>query len=284
MAAHAAKAQFPRMRDEWGATRLHQAIFERSPEPTFVVEDDGRTILMNAAARALPNVDAAQFFRSPLTDEAALVSFRAKLRVEGRARHQVRAATPRGSRWVGLDGRSLGPYYVVVVRDWGSACVERVDLSASVSEAQRLIRLVAGPGVSVNLALDPRAGVVCVDGPRLEHILLNLTASARAAMPRGGRMFITTAPVPDTESEDGENGRYSLLTVTDTGGGLTSEEREHVFTGLLSRADPSQGSQLGLFVARRAVRLCGGCLSVRSAPHQGTSAMVYLPRAPKQPA
>jgi hypothetical protein len=270
------------MQSERGADGLYRAMFERAPEATLVVDDDGRAILINAAARALSGIDAMRFFWSPVAGEATLVPFRATLRVAGRARHE---AAYGGARLV-FEGRALGPYYVIVIRESAADSgirmrlrPDHVDVNSALLEAERLITLVAGPAIGVKLVVDARAGAVAVDGARLEHILLNLTASARAAMPRGGTLTISSASVPEGEGDADAQGRFVMLTVTDSGGGMTPEERERVFAGLLARGDAGQSSQLGLFVARRAVRLAGGCLSVKSAPAQGTSVIVYLPRA-----
>jgi signal transduction histidine kinase len=285
-------------------------MFERAPEATVVVEDDGRVVLINAAARKLTGLDVDRFFRSPLARDA-LVTFRAELRTSGRAQHDVRATTSRGPRWLSFEGRTLGPYYVIVIRDTTSERAREIDLQAlrareaarerrdgaagassrgandrleindAVLEAQPLLTLVAGTSVDVRLALDPEAGTVALDRARLEHILLNLAASARAAMPGGGTLTISTAALPGRDGRDDSSEAtrgFVMLTVTDNGEGLSADEREQVFEGFLARTDPSHGSQLGLLVARRAVQHSGGCLSVRSSPEQGTSVVVYLPQ------
>jgi hypothetical protein len=277
------------MTDDWSVHGLYRGFFERAPEATVIVDDRGRAILANAAARTLSGVDVARFFQSPLAGEGALDELRAELRAAGRARREVRATTPRGPRWLAFEGRALGRYFVVVVRDTtverareielnamkareaaregrgGSRAAgtgRRVELNDAVLEARPLIVLVAGPSIEVTLALDPEAGAVALDPPCLEHILLNLTAALRASMRDGGTLCISSGNVPS------RRGRRSVL---------------HGFVTMAittqCHADGSQLGEIDLRSARRAVQRCGGTLEVQTAPARATL-LVDLPKPP----
>jgi signal transduction histidine kinase len=158
---------------------------------------------------------------------------------------------------------------------------ESVSLAAAICETRNLIARVAGDGVSLHLVLDEGAGCVVVDRQSLDHVLLNLAANARDAMPRGGRLTIATARVGGVPDDllRGQAGDYVALTVTDEGSGMTPEVREHLFERFFTTKDAGRGTGLGLAEAHRFATESGGCITVRSEPGHGTSVVIYLPRA-----
>jgi CheY-like chemotaxis protein len=114
---------------------------------------------------------------------------------------------------------------------------------------------------------------------------LNLAANARDAMPRGGKVTISTANVPlgDESAAAAQcTGAvsYVSLTVTDSGEGMPPEVREHVFERFYTTKPAGMGAGLGLATAYRFVKRSGGCIALRSAPGQGTTITVFLPRVP----
>jgi signal transduction histidine kinase len=178
---------------------------------------------------------------------------------------------------------------------------ERVNLSAAVAEMGSLLELVLGSHVALSLELDPDVGDVVVEREQLDHVLVNLAANARDAMPRGGRVTVATSKVPvgegrcaapaeadpqaaspkgaaDTEPRESSVG-YVALTVRDDGEGMPPEIRERVFERFYTSQDAGKGTGLGLATAHRFVKRSGGCISLHSAVGQGTTVVVYLPRA-----
>ena len=105
-------------------------------------------------------------------------------------------------------------------------------------------------------------------------------------MPRGGKVTIATANVPF--GDDGPAAAqctaalsYVSLTVSDTGDGMAPEVRERVFERFYSTKAAGKGAGLGLAVPPTGfVKRSGGCIRVRSAPGQGTTITVFLPRVP----
>jgi CheY-like chemotaxis protein len=158
-----------------------------------------------------------------------------------------------------------------------------VSLGDVVEELRALIGLVLGVEIDLVLSLDPDLGDAIVDREQLEQVLLNLAANARDAMPRGGRLTIGTANVTLGEPEacplGCSAGEYVVLTVTDTGVGMSSHVRERLFERFFTTKAPGQGTGLGLATAHRFVAQSGGAISVWSEPGAGTSVVAYLPRA-----
>jgi signal transduction histidine kinase len=157
--------------------------------------------------------------------------------------------------------------------------VAPVDVDAVVRELQPLIERMVGRGIDVDLAPAPEAGVASVDRERLEHAILNLVANARDAMPSGGRLTLRTATVTlDAASpEEAAPGAYVVLSVIDTGVGMTSEVRERVFSRFFTTKDAGRGAGLGLSAVRAFVNDSGGCVALHSEPGRGTRLVLYLP-------
>jgi two-component system cell cycle sensor histidine kinase/response regulator CckA len=155
---------------------------------------------------------------------------------------------------------------------------ERVDLSSAVSETKALLERVLGEGVALELALDDAIPDTIVDREQLGHVLLNLAANARDAMPRGGRLTIATARVP---MDGSHGGAFVSLIVTDTGVGMPPDVRERVFERFFTTKNEGHGTGLGLAAAHRFVTKSGGCITVRSEPGRGTTVSIFLPCAPE---
>ncbi len=139
-----------------------------------------------------------------------------------------------------------------------------------------------GEDVELVVTNDEDAGDVIADRQQLEHVLLNLAANARDAMPKGGRLLISSTPVTlvgqGEGAEDVQAGVYAALRVSDTGVGMTPEVRERVFEHFFTTKSPGAGTGLGLAAAHRFARASRGCISVRSTEGAGTTVTLCLPR------
>jgi two-component system cell cycle sensor histidine kinase/response regulator CckA len=160
--------------------------------------------------------------------------------------------------------------------------VQCVNVSAAVAEFEAIIVRVAGAGVEVELKLATNAGCAMLDRERLDHVLLNLVANARDAMPAGGRLTLTTARVSLDEGDadaiaGARAGSYVALRVIDTGVGMTTEVRERIFESLFTTKDADHGTGLGLATARRFVAQSHGCITVHSDAGHGTTMSLYFP-------
>jgi PAS domain S-box-containing protein len=131
------------------------------------------------------------------------------------------------------------------------------------------------------VSLGPSVGVVHADPRQLEQVLLNLTLNARDAMPSGGRLTIQTAerePSP-SEAEDlgTRTGRFAVLTVSDTGTGITADTLAHIFEPFFTTKSVGQGTGLGLSVVDGIVSQIGGRIRVHSAPGRGSTFTLFFP-------
>ena len=106
------------------------------------------------------------------------------------------------------------------------------------------------------------------------QLVMNLGINACQAMPEGGRLTLTT----DAAEREGRPG--AALTVADTGPGIPPELQEKIFDPFFTTKEPGQGTGLGLSICLRIVENMKGKISVRSAPGEGASFLVWLPAAP----
>ena len=103
------------------------------------------------------------------------------------------------------------------------------------------------------------------DATQLSQAFLNLILNAAEAMQHGGKLQIATTAVKQGVT----------VTFTDSGPGMTAEQREYVFTGMLS-STKDKGGGLGLAIVAKVVEAHGGCVEVESAPGEGTRIILQL--------
>lgn len=161
-----------------------------------------------------------------------------------------------------------------------------IDFNALVRETEWMLRRLIGEDVELVLQLGEDVGSVKVDPGQLEQVLLNLAVNARHAMLRGGTLTLAT----DTASPDrpagepsGEPGDHVRVTVTDTGVGMDAETQARIFEPFFTTRSREEGSGLGLATVSGIVQQSGGVIEVESAPGQGTTFRVYLPRVDEAP-
>jgi two-component system, cell cycle sensor histidine kinase and response regulator CckA len=156
-----------------------------------------------------------------------------------------------------------------------------VDLNTVVRDVHSLLHRLIGEDIAIDRLPAPDLGLVRVDPDQISRVLMNLAINARDAMPNGGRLIIETANVDfdpaQARTHPGSTPRpYVMLTVTDTGIGMTSEVASRVFEPFFTTK--AAGVGLGLSTVYSIVRQCGGDIYVYSEPDRGTTFKVYLPR------
>ena len=158
-----------------------------------------------------------------------------------------------------------------------------LDLNAVIKEAEPLLRRVLGEDVHLIVDLGTGVRPLRADPDQLDQVLVNLTLNARDAMPRGGRLTLRTRDAHlDVDGAAAPPGihpaSYIVLEVADTGCGMTEEVRSRVFEPFFTTKEVGKGVGLGLAVVYGIVTQAGGHITVRSAPGQGCTFQIYLPR------
>jgi signal transduction histidine kinase len=149
----------------------------------------------------------------------------------------------------------------------------------------KMLRRLAGEDIEFVLHLEDRIGRIHADSGFIGQILMNLVVNARDAMPNGGKLRIETAqmkigagatatagsfsrPVP---------GSYAVLSVIDTGCGMTDAVRSRIFEAFFTTKDKDQGTGLGLAICQNIVEQSGGHISVESEPGRGATFRIFFP-------
>jgi CheY-like chemotaxis protein len=161
-----------------------------------------------------------------------------------------------------------------------SLALRVVDLNAVVAKAEARLRSALRSGVDLEVAYGP-GGRINADAAQVEQVVLNLAFNAEEAMPHGGRLTIKTAQAELSEQQSQQlgvsPGQYVSVSVRDTGTGMDTETRAHLFEPFFT-TKPREGAGLGLAVSYGIVAQSGGHITVESAPGQGTTLTVLLPR------
>ena len=156
-----------------------------------------------------------------------------------------------------------------------------LDLNGLIVDYAKVVRSLLGDSIELCALVAPSPLAVMADPGQLHEVLMNLAVNARDAMPDGGRLTIETAAVTLEQNglaPDLPAGPYALLTVSDTGCGMTAEVQQHLFEPFFTTKDVGQGTGLSLAAVYGIVRQHRGDLRVRSQPGEGTMIRVYLPR------
>jgi signal transduction histidine kinase/CheY-like chemotaxis protein len=157
-----------------------------------------------------------------------------------------------------------------------------IDLHMVIGNVVPMLRRLISEDIAIHTVAGA-TGRVKVDPGQIEQVLVNLAVNARDAMPQGGRLVISTANAVLDEDAVGRiggilPGPYLILSVADTGLGMDDETRPRVFEPFFTTKPQGKGTGLGLSMVYGIVQQHGGTIRVESAPGQGATFTIYLPR------
>ena len=158
-----------------------------------------------------------------------------------------------------------------------------IDLNSIVMETGRMLPRVIGEHIEIAIVPSVEQVPVLADPTQIQQILMNLAANARDAMAEGGKLIIEVATF-EKEEDGGEPadvapGHYVMLTVSDTGAGMSPQVRSRAFDPFFTTKDLGKGTGLGLSSVYGIVKESGGSILVNSKAGGGTTFRIYLPRA-----
>jgi PAS domain S-box-containing protein len=160
----------------------------------------------------------------------------------------------------------------------------QIDVNGLITDTMRLLRRMIGDHIEVSLYLAEDLWRVTADPAQLQSSLANLATNARDAMPKGGRLIISTgnrhldadyaASHVDTTA-----GNYVVIEVSDTGTGMSAELKRKIFEPFYTTKKEGKGTGLGLSMVFGFLKQSSGHVNVYSEQGLGTTFRLYLPRA-----
>jgi PAS domain S-box-containing protein len=158
-----------------------------------------------------------------------------------------------------------------------------IDVNQAIKEVAPLLQRALGEDRPLEIVGAAGAWNIEADPAQLETALLNLAVNARDAMPQGGKVTLEAANVYVDEvyaarHADIKAGQYCLLSLTDSGVGMSPETLSHVFEPFFTTKTAGQGTGLGLSQVYGFLKQSGGHVNIYSEERQGTCIKMYFPR------
>ncbi|MGI9182210.1 MAG: GAF domain-containing protein [Longimicrobiaceae bacterium] len=160
-----------------------------------------------------------------------------------------------------------------------------LDLNATVSSTERLLRRVIGENVTLRLQLEPDLAPIEADPGQIEQVLLNLVVNAQDAMPMGGTILLETRNVEVTPDGGADYpyyikpGVYVQLALRDTGVGMDEATLSHLFEPFFSTKEKRKGTGLGLSTVYGIIKQSMGYVWAHSQSGVGSTFFILLPCA-----
>jgi CheY-like chemotaxis protein len=157
-----------------------------------------------------------------------------------------------------------------------------VHLNHVVENLMSFLDKVIGKDIEIKLVAAGDLQPVKAEPAQMEQVLMNICLNARDAMPEGGLLKIETEMIALDDSfchfyPGVVAGTYVVLSISDTGVGMSPEVRDRIFEPFFTTKESGKGSGMGLATVYGIVRQHGGFVHVYSEPGQGTLFHVYLP-------
>ncbi len=163
-----------------------------------------------------------------------------------------------------------------------------LDLNSLIADVGKMLPMLIGEEIEYNFRPGVSLARVKADPSQIEQVLVNLAVNAHDAMPKGGKLTITTQNVLLDDAYARSHpptvpGRYVLLTVADTGCGMDEMTRAKIFEPFFTTKELGKGTGLGLATVYGVVKQSGGYIWVDSAPGEGTRFEIFLPQSTAAP-
>jgi PAS domain S-box-containing protein len=157
-----------------------------------------------------------------------------------------------------------------------------LDANAVIQQTSRLLRRVIGEDIALEVQPSAHLPPIFADNGMIEQVLLNLVVNSRDAMPRGGRLTITTGLVERDEAyrrrvPQALGGRYVCIAVADTGSGIPAEIIPRIFDPFFTTKEVGKGTGLGLATVYGIVQQHQGWIELDSSVGVGTVFRVHFP-------
>jgi two-component system cell cycle sensor histidine kinase/response regulator CckA len=162
-----------------------------------------------------------------------------------------------------------------------------INLHAALTESEFMLPRLLASDIELTFQRDAKHPWILSDPSQVEQIVVNLAINARDAMPRGGRLTISTRdatdPPDDAADSASPSSSWVVLEVADTGTGMDEETRAQIFEPFFTTKSPGRGTGLGLATVYGIVKQSRGRIRVNSAPGLGTRFELFFPALESPP-
>lgn len=200
---------------------------------------------------------------------------------------ELRAQDQDSKKWLGVlrSNAERGSSMVRQVLSFARGVEgERVALQPKhlIKEIVKILRETLPKSIEISFQIPNDLWMISADATQMHQVLMNLCVNARDAMPEGGAISIKAENTFLDENYarmhiEAKAGRFVVITVADTGPGMTPEVQSRIFEPFFTTKEMSKGTGLGLSTALTIVKSHGGFINVYSEPHKGSTFTLYIP-------
>jgi CheY-like chemotaxis protein len=156
-----------------------------------------------------------------------------------------------------------------------------LDMREVVSHLSKMLQRLLGETITLEFNPPPELPLIHADTGMLEQVIMNLAVNARDAMPRGGKLSISTEALDlganyAHSHPEGRPGRFVCLRVSDTGSGMDAQTMSRIFEPFFTTKEVGKGTGLGLATVYGIVKQHEGWIQVLSEPSKGTTFSIFL--------
>ncbi len=154
------------------------------------------------------------------------------------------------------------------------------NLNEIIRNIEKFLDRLIGEDIEFEVTRCDDALIVLADTGQIEQVLMNLVTNARDAMPKGGKLSITTYAVRvgvEASDDGGKQRPQAVVTVSDTGVGIDEKIRERIFDPYFTTKEVGKGTGLGLSIVYGIMQQHGGTVDVSSEPGKGTTFRLFFP-------
>ncbi len=160
-------------------------------------------------------------------------------------------------------------------------------LDVLLADLRKMLGRMLGETIHVELNASADCDHIKGDAGMIEQVVMNLCVNARDAMPANGRIELRVENVTLGDADIAGNpearvGRFVRLGVTDTGGGMNEQVRQHLFEPFFTTKETGKGTGLGLSTVYGIIKQHDGWIEVESEEGKGSTFRVLLPALPAE--